>query len=118
MQENKFTEYGFETPDFECKLYDKLDDYILGAYFNPNKQRWTMCRWGFDGRNKQGSYNYALKPLVIIKPWYETCTFPILTINEFNNIENIRERRQCPQAYLEGLRPLTDAELEALKQGF
>ena len=120
-----FAEYGFEVPNFECKLYDKLDDYILGAYFNPNKQKWTMCRWSFDGRNKQGSYNYALKPLVINKPWYEICKFPCLIWDKFAEELQIATHVINTTVYLiseirelEEVQPLTDTEIEELKRGF
>ena len=121
-----FAEYGFEVPNFECKLYDKLDDYILGAYFNPNKQKWTMCRWGFDGRNKQGSYNYALTPVLVHKPWYETCKFPILVkVDSFSTpvaVHYFKDKYfydfRDNKYHVDSWTPLTDAEIGALKQGF
>ncbi len=116
---NKFEEYGFEVPNFQCKLYDKLDDYILGSYFNPNKQKWTMCRWGFDGRNKQGSHNYALTPILVHKPWYETCKFPILVYrSQDDTCLLITDKDGYSKGYLANLRPYTDAEIEELKRGY
>ena len=119
MKTNIFAEYGFQTPDFQCKIYDKLDDYILGAYFNPNKQKWTMCRWSFDGRNKQGSCNYSLKPIPITKPWYETCKFPVLVYHsQYDTCLLITGNDGYSKCYLSNLKPYTDSQIEALKRGF
>jgi hypothetical protein len=130
MSENIFKEYGFEQPTFKCKLYDKIDDITYGVYFNPNKQSWTQCRWDSNGINKQGSSLYQLKP--IKKEWYETCKFPLLVRDHNNRIKVavaveflgtcVYEMSNTGKVFswedLNKVTPLTDDEIESLKQGF
>lgn len=110
---NTFEQYGFETPIFKCKLFDKLDDEIFGAYYNPNKKKWVMCRWDLQGNNKQGSHNYRLEIIVI--PWYEACTFPILVKDSRSDVMLLSELGEWSKQHCT---PLTDDEIDNLKQGF
>lgn len=73
-----FAKYGFEVPEFECRLYDKINDEIFGACRHQNNGTWNLCRWNQAGRNNGNSYynSYQLKP--IKKPWYETCKYPAM----------------------------------------
>lgn len=65
---SKFAEYGFAVPNFECRLYDKIDNVVFGAYFNSTEQEWCMSKWTLKGWNLESwetmsKSNYNLVPI-------------------------------------------------------
>mgnify|MGYP003428343954 CR=1 FL=1 len=49
-------------------------------------------------------------------PWYETCKFPALVWDEDNILLVIRTRGEYTASYLNECKPLTNDEIEGLKQ--
>lgn len=126
-------ELNFEEPDFEYEIYDIIDDYIVGKYFNKNKNKWVLSRWNFNGTNKQGADEYSFK--LIEDEWYisDSLTLPCLVKNLDNGyihlIQDIRmyndeligvlyeDEDDEPKAYvkLDEVEPLTPEEIDKLK---
>ena len=52
----------------------------------------------------------------IKKPWYETCKFPALVWDDDNDLFVIRTRGEYTALYLNACNPLTNDEIEGLKQ--
>ena len=115
-EECQFTKYGFEKPAFECEILKEYNDHLVGAvyqneaYFGTswNKQGTCLQTKGF------GYTNMNLTP--IKKPWYETCKFPVLVWDDDNDLFVIRTRGEYTALYLNACNPLTNDEIEGLKQ--
>ena len=114
--ECQFTKYGFEKPDFECEILKEYDDHLVGAVYQNEKYFGTS--WNKQGTCLQtkgfGYINMDLTP--IKKPWYETCKFPALVWDEDNDLLVIRTRGEYTALYLNACIPLTNDEIEELKQ--
>ena len=113
--ECQFTKYGFEKPDFECEILKEYDDHLVGAVYQNEKYFGTS--WNKQGTCLQtkgfGYINMNLTP--IKKPWYETCKFPCLVKNEDGTFL-ISKIEWYSEKYIATLTPLTNDEIEGLKQ--
>lgn len=115
-EECQFAKYGFEKPDFECEILKEYNDHLVGAVYQNEKYFGTS--W-----NKQGAclqtkgFGYIHMDLTPIKkPWYETCKFPVLVWDDDNDLFVIRTRGEYTALYLNACNPLTNDEIEGLKQ--
>lgn len=116
IEECQFEKYGFEKPDFECEILKEYNDHLVGAVYQNEKYFGTS--WNKQGTCLQtkgfGYINMDLTP--IKKPWYETCKFPALVWDEDNDLFVIRTRGEYTALYLNACNPLTNNEIEGLKQ--
>ena len=116
IEECQFEKYGFEKPDFECEILKEYNDHLVGALYQNEKYFGTS--WNKQGTCLQtkdfGYINMDLTP--IKKPWYETCKFPALVWDEDNDLFVIRTRGEYTASYLNACNPLTNNEIEGLKQ--
>ena len=116
IEECQFEKYGFEKPDFECEILKEYNDHLVGAVYQNEKYFGTS--WNKQGTCLQtkgfGYINMDLTP--IKKPWYETCKFPALVWDEDNDLFVIRTRGEYTALYLNACNPLTNDEIEELKQ--
>ena len=114
--ECQFEKYGFEKPDFKGEILKEYDDHLVGAVYQNEKYFGTS--WNKQGTCLQtkgfGYINMDLTP--IKKPWYETCKFPALVWDEDNDLFVIRTRGEYTALYLNACNPLTNDEIEGLKQ--
>ena len=70
------------------------------------------------GESSGSSYLKVPNLTPIKKPWYETCKFPVLVWDEDNDLLALRTREEYIASYLELCKPLTNAEINQLKQAF
>lgn len=116
IEECQFEKYGFEKPDFECEILKEYNDHLVGAVYQNEKYFGTS--WNKQGTCLQtkgfGYINMDLTP--IKKPWYETCKFPVLVWDEDNDLLVTRTRGEYTASYLNACNPLTNDEIEGLKQ--
>lgn len=114
--ECQFEKYGFEKPDFKGEILKEYDDHLVGAVYQNEKYFGTS--WNKQGTCLQtkgfGYINMDLTP--IKKPWYETCKFPVLVWDDDNDLFVIRTRGEYTALYLNACNPLTNDEIEELKQ--
>ena len=119
---NTFKEYGFQTPDFECELwqvetstsFEYVHGLVLNDYAHPTGNL-TYHKWNKKtGEVLVGCSSKSLTP--IKKHWYETCKFPALVWDEDNDLLVIRTRGEYTALYLKACIPLTNDEIEELKQ--
>ncbi len=123
-REDMFKQYGFEVPDFDCTILTKVNhDYV--GYVIDNDTIIALS-WSLSGTCYTGvTYNpkYNLTP--IKQPWYETCKFPVLVWDIFANKLEIATKYTNNVLYLlsdirdfSEVRPLTNSEIDQLKQDF
>ena len=120
-EECQFTKYGFEKPDFECELwqvetstsFEYVHGLVLNEYDHPmgnlEYHKWNKKT----GEVLVGCSSKSLTP--IKKPWYETCKFPCLVKDEDGTFL-ISEIEWYSEKYIATLTPLTNTEIEGLKQ--
>lgn len=114
IEECKFIKYGFQKPDFECEILAERDNIFIGYVRTHDKQVYPTY-WHKNGCRKLGEGNiWNLTP--IKKPWYETCKFPALVWDEDNDLLVTRTRGEYTASYLNACNPLTNDEIEGLKQ--
>ena len=115
IEECQFEKYGFEKPDFKGEILKEYDDHLVGAVYQNEKYFGTS--WNKQGTCLQtkgfGYINMDLTP--IKKPWYETCKFPCLVKDEDGTFL-IPEIEWYSEKYIATLTPLTNDEIEGLKQ--
>ncbi len=115
IEECQFEKYGFEKPDFECEILKEYNNHLVGAVYQNEKYFGTS--WNKQGTCLQtkgfGYINMDLTP--IKKPWYETCKFPCLVKDEDATFL-ISKTEDYPESYIATLTPLTNDEIEGLKQ--
>ena len=117
-KEDMFEQYGFEVPDFDCTILAKVKDEYVGYYVTNNKAIIALS-WSSNGSGYIGTiYNpeYNLTP--IKQPWYETCKFPVLVWDGDNDLFAIKTREEYAASYLDICKPLTNDEIDQLKQDF
>ena len=119
--ECQFAKYGFEKPDFDCEIW-KVETSVYFKYIHGlvlNDYAHPMGNLEYHKWNKKtgevlvGCSSKNLTP--IKKPWYETCKFPCLVKYE-DDIFPIYEKEGYSEEYLATLIPLTNDEIEGLKQ--
>ena len=122
--ECQFAKYGFEKPDFECEIW-KVETSVSFKYIHGlvlNDYAHPMGNLEYHKWNKKTGevlVGCSSKNLTPIKnPWYETCKFPILVWDgdEGNDLLAIETRGDYASSYLEMCKPLTNDEIEGLKQ--
>ena len=123
-EECQFTKYGFEKPAFECELFGTVSDpfrknsFVIGVIkkgmFNNCPHMWSV-KYGtcYTSSLASNMPEYDLAP--IKKPWYETCKFPCLVKDEDGTFL-ISEIEWYSEKYIATLTPLTNDEIEGLKQ--
>ena len=116
IEECQFAKYGFEKPDFECEILKEYDDHLVGAVYQ--NEAYFGTSWTKEGTCLQTKgFGYINMNLTLIKkPWYETCKFPALVWDEDNDLLVIRTRGEYTASYLNECKPLTNTEIEGLKQ--
>ena len=118
--ECQFAKYGFEKPNFECEIlkYFAEDNTLVGYYKTEDGTVYAESWHSLNGRADCGVNNYNTKVHLtpIKKPWYETCKFPALVWDEDNDLFVIRTRGEYTALYLNVCNPLTNDEIEGLKQ--
>ena len=120
IEECQFAKHGFEKPDFECVILTKVKDEFIGYIIGQDITKQDIIigtTWSEDGIAYLGSKRdrkYDLTP--IKKPWYETYKFPALVWDEDNDLLVIRTRGEYTALYLNACIPLTNDEIEELKQ--
>ena len=117
-KEVMFKQYGFEVPDFDCNILTKVNNDYIGYATIPSSTIVALS-WALNGIAYMGvthTPQYNLTP--IKKPWYETCKFPVLVWDEDNDLFAIRTRGEYTASYLDICKPLSNDEIDQLKQDF
>ena len=117
-KEDMFKQYGFEVPDFDCTILTKVNNDYLGYATIPSSTIVALS-WALNGIAYMGvthAPQYNLTP--IKKPWYETCKFPMLLWDEDNNAFLLYSVHNFTIDMLNTFRPLTNDEIDQLKQDF
>lgn len=113
LEECQFAKYGFEKPYFECVILGEVDNMFIGYVRMHNKKVYPP-HWYKNGCRELGEGNiWNLTP--IKKPWYETCKFPCL-VKDRDDTFTISTTEGYSERYLATLTPLTNHEIEELKQ--
>ena len=116
-REDMFKQYGFEVPNFDCTILAKIKKDYIGYVVNQNVV--LALSWYKDGFAYGGEESYTRYNLTPIKkPWYETYKFPVLVWDEDNDLLALRTRGEYTSSYLELCKPLTNNEIDQLKQYF
>ena len=117
-EQNTFNEFGFETPKFKGEILKEYDDHLIGAVYQNEKYFGTS--WTKEGICLQSKdFGYISMNLTPIKkPWYETCKIPCLvkSKSKSNILFLITDISSNSKEYLDLLTPLTNEEIEELKQ--
>mgnify|MGYP003594716648 CR=1 FL=1 len=126
--ECNFTKFGFEKPNFECKILGEIDGVLYGATWiqinsTPGMEEfnWYPEQWDKVDGSAHDDSKHDLTP--IKKPWYETCTFPCIIMADYcmpvvvkhyddGYVYDFRGNKYCTKAW----RLLTNTEIEGLKQ--
>ncbi len=116
-KEDMFKQHGFEVPDFDCTILAKVNDKYIG-YVTMSQGEIYPTYWYANGcRHIDEGNQWNLTP--IKQPWYETCKYPVIVKTEDNNIFIIKDELQnYTEVTLKTLTPLTNAEIDQLKQDF
>ncbi len=116
-KEDMFKQYEFEVPDFDCAILAKVKDKYIG-YVTMSQGEIYPTYWYANGcRHIDEGNQWNLTP--IKQPWYETCTYPVIVKTKDNNIFIIKDELQnYTEVTLKTLTPLTNAEIDQLKQDF
>ena len=117
-REDMFKQYGFEVPDFDCTILAKVKDKYIG-YILANQGDVYPTYWYTNGcRHIDEGNQWNLTP--IKQPWYETCKFPVLVWDGDgdNDLLAIETRGDYASSYLEMCKPLSNEEIDQLKQDF
>ena len=116
-KEDMFKQYRFEAPDFDCTILAKVNhDYV--GYVIDNDTIIALS-WYLSGTCYMGvtyTPKYNLTP--IKQSWYKNCKFPVLVWDENNDLLALRTREKYTSSYLELCKPLSNEEIDQLKQDF
>ena len=123
-KEDMFKQYGFEVPDFECEIwkvetsisFEYVHGLVLNDYAHPmgNLKYHKWKKW--NGEVLIGCSSKNLNP--IKRPWYETCKFPVLVWDADSHLYPIQTRGEYTASYLDMCKPLSNEEIDQLKQDF
>ena len=118
-KEDMFKQYGFQVPDFNCTILAKVGSWLIG-YTQTDSMAPIPAMWFEHTGEYSGSSNLKVPNLTPIKkPWYETCTYPVIVKTEDSNIFIIRDELQnYTEVTLKTLTPLSNEEIDQLKQDF
>ena len=117
-KEDMFKRYGFEVPNFDCTILAKVNNNYIGYATIPSSTIVALS-WALNGIAYMGvthTPQYNLPP--IKKPWYETCKFPILVWDKDNNAFLLYRVDNFTTDMLNTFRPLSNDEIDQLKQDF
>ena len=109
--ECQFAKYGFEKHE-DCVILTKVGSWLIGYVKNVTKAPKPAMWFEYDGSSSISTLP-NLQP--IKKPWYETCKFPCLVKDEDGTFL-ISEIGWYSSEYIATLTPLTNDEIEELKQ--
>ena len=111
--ECQFTKYGFEKHE-DCVILTKVGSWLIGYVKNGTQAPKPAMWFEYDGSSSATSE--TIPNLTPIKnPWYKTCKFPCLVKNEDATFF-ISKTDDYPEEYIATLTPLTNDEIEGLKQ--
>ena len=117
-KEDMFKQYGFEVPEFDCTILTKIGSWLIG-YTQKGSMAPVPAMWFEHTGESSGSSNLKVPNLIPIKkPWYETCKFPVLVWDGDNDLFVIRIREEYADLYLGMCKPLSNYEIDQLKQDF
>ena len=117
-KDDMFKQYGFEVPDFNCIILTKVGSWLIG-YTQKGSMAPIPAMWFEHTGESSGSSNLKVPNLTPIKqPWYETCKFPILVWDEDSHLYSIQTRKEHTNTYLNKCKPLSNEEIDQLKQDF
>lgn len=112
-EECQFAKYGFEKHK-DCVILTEVGSWLIGYVKNGTQAPKPAMWFKHDGGSSAGSI--AIPNLTPIKkPWYETCKFPCLVKDEDGTFL-ISEIEWYSEEYLKTLTPLTNTQIEGLKQ--
>ena len=115
-KEDMFKQYGFEVPDFDCTILAKVEDKYIG-FVTTNQGDVYPTYWFANGcRHIDEGNQWNLTP--IKKPWYEICKFPVLLWDTDNNAFLLYRIDNFTTDMLDTFRPLSNNEIDQLKQDF
>ena len=109
--ECQFAKYGFEKHE-DCVILTKVGSWLIGYVKNGTHAPKPAMWFEYDGSSSISTIS-NLQP--IKKPWYETCKFPALVWDE-DDVLLVRTRGDYAASYLNACKPLTNDEIEGLKQ--
>lgn len=114
-----FKQYGFEAPNFDCTILAKVGSWLIG-YTQTDSMAPIPAMWFEYTGESSGMSDMRIPNLTPIKkPWYETCTYPVIVKTEDSNIFIIRDELQnYTEVTLKTLTPLSNEEIDQLKQDF
>lgn len=127
-KEDIFKQYGFEVPDFDCTILTKFKDEYVGYVIDNDTI--IALSWSLSGTCYTGvTYTPRHNLTPIKKPWYETCKFPMLLIKlDGLQHETYGLASHCNHPnelcvnnayeHVRDWRPLSNAEIDQLKQDF
>ena len=116
-KEAVFKQYGFEVPDFDCTILAKVKDEYVGYVIDNDTV--VALSWSLSGICYIGiTYNSKHNLIPIKQPWYETCKFPVLLWDEDNNAFLLYGIHNFTTDMLDTFRPLSNEEIDQLKQEF
>lgn len=117
-REDMFKRYGFEVPNFDCTILAKVNNNYIGYATIPSSTivalSWALNGIAYMGVTHTPQYNL----LPIKKPWYETCKFPMLVWDKDNNAFLLYRVDNFTTDMLNTFRPLSNDEIDQLKQDF
>ena len=117
-KEDMFKQYGFEVPDFDCTILTKVGFWLIG-YTQKDSMVPVPAMWFEHTGESSGSSNLKVPNLTPIKkPWYETCKFPILLNDGDNNLFILHTVSNFTTDMLDTFKPLSNADIDRLKQDF
>lgn len=117
-REDMFKRCRFEVPNFDCTILTKVEDKYIG-YVTTNQGDVYPTYWFANGcRHIDEGNQWNLTP--IKQPWYETCKYPVLVWegDGNNDLLAIETRGEYASSYLEMCKPLSNNEIDQLKQDF
>lgn len=112
-----FKQYGFEVPDFDCTILAKVNHDYVGYVIDNNAI--IALSWALSGNCYIGvayTPKYNLTP--IKQSWYENCKFPVLVWDEDNNAFLLYRVDNFTTDMLDTFMPLSNDEIDQLKQDF
>lgn len=117
-REDMFKQYGFEVPNFDCTILTKVGSWLIG-YTQKDSMAPVPAMWFEHTGESSGSSNLKVPNLTPIKkPWYETCKFPMLVWDKDNNAFLLYRVDNFTTDMLNTFRPLSNDEIDQLKQDF
>jgi hypothetical protein len=113
-KDEQFAKFGFETPEFECELWKKVGNYIVGYVVNEHSEL-TSYAWDEEGTcwDTDNMDVDCYKLNLLEKPWYEDeSNFPKYLICDETAAKILTRNKENYFWSLElGFRPATQEEV-------